>query len=508
MLGLMGKKPDHPMADVKSAQLLLMDLPKNDALKSLTELGAWLEAARDQEVRLDRQFEVIRLLDETGRYHERKLKREYYSAAPLASFQEKRLWMVLNEFSTQVLLAYLKVQVRYRNGDKGASAIKEMMPLMAVRGIHAARGMLKSAAVRHALFDQAIWVGLAEFYAHAEAEQYVDVPVAMYAGGAEKTSVRSEFAATLMWYASSFGIFGRMQMHLAERLIASLGAAFTVSAQHEQDSAYSFDLEYPMSPLRLGMETVPQRSLRFIGLGDAQKRLQAMIGALEKNAIPEGLSLAGNYSAEEVLPVAMRLAERLTWPLPARRNVRHNVKVRLGVACGLAEVLERAGMGLDFGGGSPASWQVEDISVSGIRCILPAAEASGVVTGLLVGIKPESQEDWGVGIVRRLNRDLRNSLHVGIEVLARRMVGVILRDGGAGEELHAVWLDNPGGNPGEVDLLMSPDVFSNSRSMHTRVDGGSYLLMPLRVLERGVDYERVRYRKMEEDAGAEGDGTG
>ena len=81
MLGFFGKKSDHPMADLKSAQALLEDLPKSDALKALQELTAWVESVREQaEFRMDHQLAVLRLLDETARPFERKLMREYFAA--------------------------------------------------------------------------------------------------------------------------------------------------------------------------------------------------------------------------------------------------------------------------------------------------------------------------------------------------------------------------------------------------------------------------------------------
>jgi hypothetical protein len=95
MLGLFGKKSDHPMADIKSAQKLLEDVPKNDALKALQELTGMIQSARDQaEFRLEHQFAVLRLLDEAARPFERKLTREYFAATNnLSTFRENRLWM-------------------------------------------------------------------------------------------------------------------------------------------------------------------------------------------------------------------------------------------------------------------------------------------------------------------------------------------------------------------------------------------------------------------------------
>lgn len=504
MLGLFGRKSDHPLADLKSAQALIQDLPKNDALKTLQELTAWIEAAREQaEFRLDHQFAVLRLLDEAAHPFERKLTRDYYTTTTLPPFQENRLWMVLNEFFAQVMQAYLNVLARYRNGDKGASSIKTMLPLIAARGVSAAAGRLKSASARYALIDQTIWASLAEFYAHAETQQYLNEEVALYTGSGAKTSVRDEFAVALMWYASSSGTLSRLHMHLAERLISHLSRSFTVSAQREPDSRFVFDLLHPMSPMRLDAETTPQPGLRFLGVDKLQPKIGALLKTLEKNIVPEEINFGGLYEAGAVHDVVLRLDECLVSSPLERRNIRHNIKMSLSVAKGFPGLMEQVSAGLRFSSDASATWQVADISTSGLRCVLPTQGTDGVKIGLLVGIKPEKMDRWGAGIVRRIIRDPQNNLHVGIEMLANQVTEVGLPGRHAGEAQHALWLDSPGGDAGEVGLLMSPDTFTSSRSLHVHLDDRNYLLMPLELVEKSEDYDLARYRKIEEDTSSD-----
>jgi len=503
MLGIFGKKSDHPMADLKSAQALLADLPKNDALKALQELTGWIESVREQaEFRLEQQVMVLRLLDETARPFERKLTREYFAVSALPPFQENRLWVVLNEFFVQLLQAYRSVLARVRNGDKGASSLRAMLPLIAARGVNAAAGRLKFAAAHYAFVDQEIWVGLADFYQHAEAQQYLNELLQLYAGAESKTSVRQEFATVLMWHATCFGTLSRNNMHLAERLAAYLSQCFTVSAQRDTGSRFIFDLHQPMSPMRLGADAAPLPSLRFLGVEKLQPQMDGLLKALEKNFVPKEINLGGVYEAEAVRSVALHLAECMAWPPPMRRNARHNIKVSLSVASGFVGVMEQAFNGLNFGSDANASWRAEDISTSGLRCIRPAAGADKIEIGMLLGLKPERVERWGVGIVRRITRDPHNNQHIGIEKLANEVDGVALRERAEDEEQHALWLDSPGGNAAEVDLLMSPASFTPGRSLHTQLGSKRYLLIPLRLVESGVDFDLARYRKVEEDAAA------
>src|SRR5674476_792427 len=104
---LFGKRSDNPMEDIKSVQALLDDLPKNDAIKSLAELTELVESLSVYgDFKLDHQFAVLRLLDETAQPYMRKLVREYFTPFEINKFQENRLWLVVGNWSRHVAKAY------------------------------------------------------------------------------------------------------------------------------------------------------------------------------------------------------------------------------------------------------------------------------------------------------------------------------------------------------------------------------------------------------------------
>jgi len=276
-----------------------------------------------------------------------------------------------------------------------------------------------------------------------------------------------------------------------------------VGTQHGPDSLFGFDLLQHAPPMRVKAENASQPSLRFLGVNNIQPHLEALLKTLEKNIVPETINLGGTYEADAVRDVVRHLAECWASPPPKRRNMRHNIKVNLSVANGFSKIMEQTDVGLNFGVDTSVIWNVEDISTGGFRCVLPASRVDGVAIGLLIGIKPEKVDRWGVGIVRRLSRDQQNNLHVGVEILTNQVIGVGLREHSAGEEQPALWLDNPGDDSGEVRLLMSPDTFFSNRSLHVRLAGKNYLLMPLELVESGEDYDLARYRKIEEDASSD-----
>ena len=495
------------MADLKSAQQLLKDVPRNDALKALMEITDWIESVSDNaDFNLDQRLDVLSLLDESARPHMRKLVFDYFSTLTLSQFQENRAWMALNEFFTQIEQAYFKVLAGYCKGDKGGSTIKSSLPLVTARGIYAVMGRLKFAAARYAQVDPAIWQHLAEFYYHAEAQQYLHESVRLYSGAAQTTSVRDRFVSLLMWYAPGSSTFSPQNMHIAERLATHFCRHFRVETQLVSDSLFCFDLKQPAQLMRVMPETAALPSVRFLSAGDVVPHIEALLKTLEKNIVPDEINLGGVYAASAVRDVARHLAIYWSAPPPMRRNVRRPIKVNMNVAHGFANVVEHALT--EQGNTASMTWAVEDISATGFRCVLPAKGADGVKIGSLIGIRPENVGHRGAGIVRRLGRDGQNNLHVGVEILGKRVENVLLRAHGrtaVGGGQAALWLVKPEDESGEICLLMNPDTFSMNVSLNTQFEGKRYLLIPLSLLEKGVDYDLARYRKVEEDADTAGE---
>jgi hypothetical protein len=510
MLGIFGKKSDHPLADIKSVQQVLEDISKNDALSTVQELTSWIESILElaDDFRLDHEFAVLRMFDEAAQPHVRKLLRDYFAMQPVSKFQENRLWTILNGFYTQSELVHYDVLSRYRNGGKGASGLKPELSLLAARGIAALTGRLKLSAARYALVESGLWKHLAEFYSHAESNGYLAETLALYPGIPGTTSPKQEFAALLVWYGVSAGVQSPLQEHITERLISYACNGLRVDDLYNGNALFVFDIAQPTPPMRVASEATLHPALRFFSVVEALKKLESLFKTLEKGIVPDEANFSGaKYDVELVRDILRRLMDNLTQPLPTRRNPRRKINVNLKVANGFFRMLEQADVGLNFFNPDAAEiWEVEDISATGFRSVLPAARAEGIKIGSLIGSKPENVQNWGAGIVRRLSRDDKNNLHIGVEVLSTQIVGISLTDRAeaADEDMQiAMYLNRPNDTSGEAWLLMRPDSFSPNRSLNMDLDGKGYLLLPLALVESGDDYDLARFRLMKQETSAE-----
>jgi hypothetical protein len=275
--------------------------------------------------------------------------------------------------------------------------------------------------------------------------------------------------------------------------------------ENVQGVLYAFDLHQPVAPQRASADVADRAGLRFIGVGEVQTAIDTLRKTLGNNVVPQELNLGSSYKAELVREVLQHLADNWVSVPCARRNARHNINGRLEVLNGFSSIVEQSDLGLSFGDIASMVWQVADISSGGFRCVLPAAQANGIAIGTLLGLKPEKLDSWGVGIVRRLGRDEADNLQVGVEILTNQMAGVVLHEQHADGEQPALWLNKAATDAGEASMLIDPNTFSGSRSLHMRMGDKHYLLMPIGLVEKGEDYELVRYRKIEEDLSGDGD---
>lgn len=495
------------MVDIKSTQALLEDLPKNDVYKLLAELTEWIESvAENAEFKVDHQFAVLRLLDETAQPYARKLAREYFTPHELNKFHENRMWLALDNLSRSTAAAYFAVFKRYSNDDKGSGAIKAQLPWLLAHTVNAYVAQLKYICAHYGVVDKSIWADMAQIYNYAELQKCLDVPVNLSSSVVGNTTVKCQMARLLGWYGSGVNTLNPLFINLSERIVAQYCVTIGIHTKQNETDFLSFDLKEPAVPKRVNNETIAQPTTRFISMMGMQPKLEALIKILEKNVIPEELNLGGAYEAKLVCEVAQYLLDFTKTP-PLRLSPRRKIKVNLTVVSGFENTLERISAGLNLAANQPVQWELEDISASGFLTILPPQGYEKLRIGSLLCVRPAGVSHWGAAIVRRMSRDEENQLHVGVEMLANQIACVALSQSGsvgAGffeDGQLALWLYAKQANPsGEVQLLMHVDTFSASRSLQTEIDEKSYLLIPNGLLEKGVDYDLAKFRLIEQEA--------
>ncbi|MGH8642497.1 MAG: hypothetical protein ACRET6_12360, partial [Burkholderiales bacterium] len=367
---------------------------------------------------------------------------------------------------------------------------------------------LKWILLRYGLVEERIWVEAAQLYRLAEQKQLLDVPVAVYPGPEGESSVKREFLKALVLSASSTDGLPPVRQDLAERVIAHFSGAFQLSARAEGCTHY-FDLAAPKAPSRLLKNVEPSATLLFFGAGDALNRLNLLSQlAAARGAIPSDINLGGAYPHDVVLGVLRHLAVYWSDKAPARSSERRPTAGRITVLPGASEIFSAlnptVSVDLDFSSNQSAeSWIVENVSEGGCGAIIPSQKTDWLKVGTLIGMKSETSNYLGIGLIRRISRDAHKQRRVGIQVLTKAAIPVEVSRASTMSSLNfdlkaeeAILLSTSPDAQGEIGVLLREGVFNGRDSFDLQFRDQHYTLVPSTIVEVGEDFDWARFKIM------------
>jgi hypothetical protein len=139
-----------------------------------------------------------------------------------------------------------------------------------------------------------------------------------------------------------------------------------------------------------------------------------------------------------------------------------------------------------------STWRIADRSETGCRLIAPAREAPTHL-GELVAIR--DGDAWTLGVVRRMQRSQAEEVTVGVEIVARKLVRVLMRtwsapadDGRAGAErpFFGLYIPAHGDNrqSAQRSLVGPDDKLTQGAMVELDTGGARYLVRFTQMLER------------------------
>jgi len=509
MLGwIKGTQSDYPLAEDKAARQLVAELPANDSFKSLEELSYWLDSLKGvEDLKLGRQFEIVDLVDQAAKNHQRKLSQDYIAgSARLQKFQEIRIWNTSFTFWKHLGDAYQLCMVRYQAGAGGWGTLKGLLPLIVARALRALALQLKWQLLRYAPVAPRVWEEYGKLFAYAEEKGFAGTRVEVYPGKHGESTVQREFLTGLMLAISSTDSLLPAKLEIAERVVAQFSEFFVLSRQPTKGCHYYTDITTGKGPARMVTRLQMTPGLRFFGPGSAAQELEKLISVLEADGVvPSNVNLGGIFDPELVLEVLRHLVRYWAPVPPLRSEERHRSVSRISVIHSFDEIVATvSGDTQDIAfDNSAETWTVENESAGGYGALLPQTKGDWLKVGTLLGVKLEHGAAWGVGIVRRLSAYDLKQRYVGIQVFSKGATVVKLapvNSGGSANAQDAVLLPSStrdSSGTGEMSLLVRPGVFSETKTYEMQAYERSYLLVPKKLLESGDDFDMARFRVLQ-----------
>jgi hypothetical protein len=504
---LSGVGVDHPMANLKKARQIVVELLDHDSLRVLDETASWLDSVTGTEgFALDHRFELIDLLDRGAKYHAGKIAQEYLDAPRLQKAYEGRLWNASFSLWKSLGAAYLHCIERYQSDARGGRAMRDRLPTVAGRALRSVAVQLKWLYLRYGHVEERIWRDLGYAYGFAEGQGIGTLRAAIYPGAHGESSARDEFAKALMLAMSAPDGLNPIGIQVAERVVAYYGSRFVVQTAPAVGCRFSFDLSMHRPPKR-APGAKPAIMMRHFGAGDALARLRKLRREIEdQQAWPDALQLGRKLDPGQLLPVLGHLEQYWADNPPMRGTPRNDLATRITVVPGFRSILRwievvSDSSSLEFSNPENAeSWIVFNSSHGGYGAIVPAVRGDWLAIGALIGVRPETADICQVAVIRRLARDQYNQRRVGIQALGAMAFPVTLataaKDGDAPSEhkaYPALLLSKKPDRNGEIHLLLRAGAYAASRPVEMQVHK-RYLLAPVALKERGEDYDWASFR--------------
>jgi hypothetical protein len=237
-----------------------------------------------------------------------------------------------------------------------------------------------------------------------------------------------------------------------------------------------------------------------------------LLDRLEKTGeMPRGVEATPGATPQAMTAVLRHL--RMNWAPrpPVRRSERRRLQTRINVVHGLEGIIgsmRPSELDLDFGADvANETWLIENMSGGGFGALVPQANGEWLRIGAIVAISPEGAgERREVGIVRRLTLDgsgPKLQAAVGVQVISRQpIIGVFTTN--IGRWAHGVATVEgivipEGGESGAVLVALAHGLYLPGEQLLAMIAERRHLMFPIGLVERGEDYDLIRFRAMVQD---------
>ena len=317
-------RPNHPMADVRQAKKAISELPATDSVKAIEQICIWLDWIADNfDIKSDHRFQLIDLLDQAARNHQRKISEKYISGQRLLKIHENMLWDTAFRFSKLLSAGYNQCVEDFRSAKSGTSALTKQLPTIIARAMRALSFQLKWSLMRYGPIDDRIWGDLGRLYSFAESQRIVEAIVEVYPRPItqKRSSVQQEFLKAMMLRVSSMDALNLFEQNIVERTVEQYGSHFVLRDKPSASCTFSFDLSMRKSPARVKKDAKSVGDMRYFGAGDATIELAKLIAeAQQKDDLPADIDPKTMRDADLVLKVLEHLARY--WSVYRRYAVR------------------------------------------------------------------------------------------------------------------------------------------------------------------------------------------
>ncbi|MBB5018655.1 hypothetical protein HNQ59_001946 [Chitinivorax tropicus] len=525
---LLRRPPSDGVHNLKSATIWVQELPQGDIHQAQIEIVKTISALNaNPKLGAKERFKTILYLDEKAQALQTSLCDDYIADTGFG----RHYLPTIMAFWSEMANAYKTCLRQYV--EKPIRSLSADLPLITVRGLYHFSMIARWHHLRYLPVDARIWRNLHRLYLFSETEGFANEPIKRFPDQLPTTTSQTYLAALMLDLAAPTSLLPTQILQVSTWL-ESWAQHLTLDSQvrpYRQLFAVNLEESKPARKLRRNMVDTKYRywstdtlieHIEHVIEQIRQGELPARLGLGESFRLPGGLDLletiANRWSREgasatrkherqpekkniQVIHGFQETLEQLRHPerfKPARHAGKSNAGFEI-VASTMPAMPEREAVQLDI---EVREWKLENASPYGIGASFTSEFDDDLVVGDLIGLKPEEQTRFAIGIVRRIQKDKSGNVYAGIETINHTPILV---------ELHAEQLDDavsvahstghsqaiylPEADGGAIPrcLLLPADHFASGKIVQMRAQGKAFTIKLKPAIEQTTDYARAPF---------------
>ena len=492
---LLGKNKNEGVYDLKSATVMMNELPESDILQAQIEIIKALQQINSNpRTNIKERFKTIPYLDEKARTLQNHL---------VAIYQGKLLDD--DASPSQVLPSLLafwnEMGDGYRLCIKQASAslprgLEKELPLFTLRGLMYFAEQARWSYLRYLELDSRTWRNLNRLYLFAEQKGFATQPLQPYPN-AEITDIRREFIQLLMLSLAVPEKLQSAQIELVTQWLKRWASRVDLEVQIKPNrQLFAINIAGSTPPKRLRRDMVGENwrywftETLTLHIKDTIEKLQQGIDPIELGLPAESAQVAHL----DLMQHLINLWSRDT-PTPVRKAERHISQKSIQVTRGLDDVIARLSGAANQT--EAASWTLDNESSTGVGINYQTSRDDQLQVGEIVGLDGIGRNAVSIGIVRRITKKRDGQVNAGIETISQTPIVVELTPLLGNRSFLGIYSPENAAIQQARFLVIPQAFFADNREFRLAAQGKSYRIRLTPVIEHTASASLANFAVLE-----------
>lgn len=525
------RKGKNPAEDLRSATIWVQELPQADRQEALEDIIRLLQSSRQNHyVNLRERAKALLYLDDKAAGMYRELQRDYLSTMANPDATERLFLPTILAYQEDIAEALQNViKCFVEDPDK---RLWELIPVITARALHYYGQQIRWNLLRYLPGEATVWRYMQRLYLFAERESFAHTPLKLHSSDKTETSCMSEFLQPHMLYLANPDSLRPDQIAQVAFWLESWSQSLLLENEFRpQRQQYVVSMGDSKPARRLRRNMIGEK-YRYLSVGMLLLQIEKIMEQLQQGELPARLQLGEDCRLPHCLDLIDLVKQRWAGKGGQRQVERRPTKRSVEAAQGLADIFRHLG---SKPGSRPASkpatppaahykvetimpeyasaisdttmmgepelfdntapdWIVENESPTGCFATFDARGKNIPSIGTLIGLRGETDKQYAIGIVKRLNKSVSGRSSVGIRILSETPMLVQL-DGAttSGRALKALYLAEISVSQTPRTLLLASRYYQEGKTVTLRAQKKAYTIRLKEALEHNQEYARVTF---------------